>query len=221
MRRGGRRCAIALPTGGLDERNYAGRYGDRLRISAQRATWMPEQPRQAGQRACQRPGALVLLGAALGLDQRGAHERSAQPRGGLRRHPGAGRRPRRSAGARRRRGGRARATRATARPCATARRRCRCSRTRSGSARPAASRSAGCGSGDTSIGPPQACVSRRPRSAGNIRTRCSATVAATSGIALHPPAEAPAVGELAAAPAEAMRPSRRRAEVVHEQRGRR
>ena len=107
----------------------------------------------------------------LAAHERAAHERAAEPGERLGRHPGAGVGSRRSAAGSARRAGRAPARRACGRPGATAPRRCRCSRTRSGRARPGSVPTCGMWLGETSIGPPQACVMRRPASAGNIRTQ--------------------------------------------------
>ena len=105
-------------------------------------------------------GAAFALGLLLAHDP-GA-DRARRRASGRARAGRAAARGRRSAGGSARRGGRGRARRGCGRPCARGRRRCRCSRRRRRRGRRRSGRTTGRWVGETSIGPPQAWVMRRP-----------------------------------------------------------
>ena len=155
--------------------------------------------------------------AASTREERRAHRSAAQPGERLRGHPGTGVRADDRRGACTRRGGRARARRARGPRAGRADAVAGEAEGVSAPGRPEKLPICGMWLGETSIGPPQACVRRRPRTPGNIRSRSRATWAATSrSTSTRPFTRAPQASRPPPQPST-MRPSRRGAEVVQEQ----
>ena len=158
-----------------------------------------------------RPAAREL--GVLLADEGSADRFASQPVEGLGGDVG-GVRGRRRGGGSARRGGRGRARRGFGRPCGRGRRRCRCSRRRRRRWPPRSGTTIGRWVGETSTGPPQAWVMRRPARPGKYSRRRAAATRDHVGVELGPAAQPRAHRDPAAAPAEGDAAVRGGAEVV-------